>query len=110
MALPKKGIRKISIGGIKYYWTVRTDYQMLCRVVGIGLVSTPNTHVTFMVHYEDQWLNIDRKIENEINSIKPNLIREAVLFANSNERVIWNGKSESVFYYNAGSFSLKSFI
>ncbi len=104
MALPKKGLRKINVQEKTYYWTVKTSYQSLCFVVGIGLVSEPNKHVMFLIKHKDPWLHFPEKTYNEVNRITPKLIRDAIVFANSNNDIKWSGKKDSVFQYEEGQF------
>lgn len=104
MALPKKGIRKITVQNQQYYWTVKMDYYQLGLMVGIGLVESPNQHVSFLCKFDDPWLSFPTPVDNEVNAITPSLIREAILFANANDEIEWNGKRNSVFRLESGHF------
>lgn len=105
MALPSKGIRKVTVSTIKYYWTVKVDYQMMKMVVGIGKVLSPNQHVSLFCKFEDPWLAFPEKVDNEAPNVTPRLIRKAIVYANSNEEIEWNGKKASLFELTNGDFT-----
>lgn len=104
MALPKKGLRKITVDEKKYYWTVKMDYYILCLVVGIGLVAEPNKHIKFHISYRDPWVEFPDTTSNEVNAITPKLVREAILFANASDDIKWSGKKDSIMKYEDGRF------
>ncbi|WP_146088902.1 hypothetical protein [Neolewinella xylanilytica] len=93
MALPKKGIRKITVGTTCYYWTVSIDYQSMKTFVGIGLVDKPNKHITLITTLGKDDHN--ESAESYFYEVKPSLVRRAIIFANNSDTVMWNGKKDS---------------
>ena len=102
MALPKKGLRKLTVDEKKYYWTVKRDYYIQSLVIGIGLVAEPNKHIKFHVSYKDPWVEFPDSTTNDVNVISPKLVREAILFANVNDDIKWSGKKDSIMKYEDG--------
>ncbi len=101
MSLPKKGIRKITVDSIRYYWTVRIDYQSMQTHVGIGLVDEPNSHITLVTNLEEKDHTQDG---SKFFSITPSLIKRAVKFAVDSDKIKWNGQMESMIELQNGVF------
>lgn len=87
MALPKKGgVRKISVGATKYYWTWRTDYASKTIRIRVGEAQNQNKFLLIEACHVDVWLKFGEPetTPNEIGIITPGFVRQAIDFALSN--------------------------
>ena len=87
MTIPKKNnLRKIKVDNIEYYWRFGHDYKKRKLNVIIGEVSKPNKRIILSAKYVDAWLanNIEEFIANEIQIVKPQLIKRTIKFAKEN--------------------------
>lgn len=86
MTIPKKGLRKIKVDNIDYYWKFTSNYQNKKLEVIIGKIVNPNKRIILSAKYVDLWLvdNLEEFMKNEIQIVTPDLIRKTIIFANEN--------------------------
>lgn len=79
MALPKKkGIRKINVDSIQYYYTIEHDYYASGLMTKIGKVEFPNERFQFLVKCSIE----------ETFTMTPKVVKQAIQFANMNQ--LWS--------------------
>jgi len=93
MALPKKGIRKITVDNVKYYYTVSLEYYGMSIQVAIGLVNNPNKRFYFSAPQYDEFLKKEKGDELDIGTITPKLVAEAIKLANKETN--WKEEKEA---------------
>jgi hypothetical protein len=105
MALPKKkGIRKINVGSVQYYYTIEHDYYLSGLITKIGKVEFPNERFLFLVNSKDFWLEYPNVTPEEVFIITPKMVRQAIIFANTNK--IWNPNGLCKYQLEENEFKL----
>jgi len=103
MALPKnKGIRKLTVDNIRYYWTAKYDYQGQRLVVTIGLAETPNVVFYVFLNQQDPWLAFPQSVENEVDPLTPKFIRRSIEYTLSHTD--WPKQGRIGFTFRDGNF------
>lgn len=81
MALPKKkGIRKLTVGDTRYYWTARYDYPGQRLVITVGLAERPTMVFYVFLNQQDPWLACPEPVKNEVGPLTPKFIRRSIEF------------------------------
>ena len=109
MAVPKhKNIRKITVDNIQYYWTIRYDEDYGLLNCTFGLMDQPNFRCSFRCGVDDihvRYIQNGIAEEDEVNSITPKLIAQAIQLANNN--VDWKNTKEIKMDYKSNGFIFK---
>jgi hypothetical protein len=103
MSIPtKKGIRKITLDDIQYYYTINKKGLEDFLIVKIGIVDTPNQRFLFCVAHKDFWLYFPKPVENKVKAVTSTIIRKAIAFANRNS--LWTRNSTCIYEYKDNIF------
>jgi len=103
MAIPKKGIRKITVENVQYYFTVELESYGFSIVVTIGLVENPNKRFSFSVKQGDPNLTFIK--EDKVGVVTPKLVHQAINYANV--KTSWASSKEYVcLSYSEGHFNI----
>ncbi|MEL6562556.1 MAG: hypothetical protein AAFQ94_30580 [Bacteroidota bacterium] len=107
MTLPKKGIRKIKVDGVAYYFIVNLEYYDMTIQTVVGLVSNPNKQFYFSAQQGDENIVTEKSEKYNPGSITPGIVSRAIRYANS--QTDWKNSNEMIhLYYSENLFSLKS--
>ena len=107
MSLPKKGIRKINVDGIEYYYTVKLDYYNMTIQTAVGLVDKPNKRFYFSAKQGDPNIVTEKSEKYNPGTITPSIISQAIKYATN--QTDWNTSDATVhLFFAENSFSQKS--
>lgn len=108
MSIPKnKNIRKITVDGVQYYWSIKYDEDYGDIVCNIGLIEQSNFRFSFCRGADASHKKyFDNGVEekDQVKAITSKLVAEAIQFANKN--IDWKNKDWNHIFSNAEGFSL----
>jgi len=106
MALPKKGIRKIIVNEIEFYYTVQLEYYGMTIQTAVGLVSNPNKRFYFSVKQGDPNITTENSDKYNPGTITPRIVSQAIKFVtkhpnwNNSDKIVHVNYSEKSFFLN----------
>lgn len=108
MAIPKnKNIRKISVNGVHYYWTIKYDEDYGNIICNVGLVDEPSFRFSFCRGANNshvRWTHNGVEAKDELEAVTPKLVSEAIKFANEN--LDWKNNGFSHVGSDSNGFSI----
>jgi hypothetical protein len=98
MALPKKkGIRRITVNDVQYYFTIHYDYYSPGLITSIGQIESLNKRFLFLTKCKDFWLEYPDVSIAETFTMTPKIVRQAIIFAN--EQQLWSVSGRCSYVY-----------